>query len=198
LVLGLAQLYSNGPSPGLELARGPLTQRASLARQRPSLLSPPTSSAHSLAAPTVHAATAMCAARLILSMLRPISFFHPRCASLFHSHHVALSLLCSSSRTEHRHRRERHRRASSARAVTLMRRLKHGHCTGEHPQRSTRRCCRRGAPPRGLAPPATKPPHRPFHEHHADEDLLHEPLASSHNPQSGPSPVRPSAPTVLT
>jgi hypothetical protein len=46
LVLGLAQFYSNGPSPGLELARGPLTHvtnvRHSRTSGRPRRPPPPT------------------------------------------------------------------------------------------------------------------------------------------------------------
>jgi hypothetical protein len=61
-----------------------------------------------------------------------------------------------------------------------------------------RRRCRREAPLCRPAPSATEPPHRPFHEHHADQDLLHELLAGGHNTRSGPSPARPSAMTAPT
>jgi hypothetical protein len=91
----------------------------------------------------------------------------------------ALPSLCSSSRTESHHRRERHCHDSSTGAATLVRHtesslaclcLKHGHRTKEHPRRSTHRRCCREVPPCRPTPPATEPPYQPFHEHHADED----------------------------
>jgi hypothetical protein len=50
--------------------------------------------------------------------------------------------------------------------------LKHGHHTGERPQRSMRRRCCQEAPPRGPGPPATKTPRWPVLKHHTIPENL--------------------------
>jgi hypothetical protein len=137
-----------------------------------------------------------------------LSLSHPlnEVQSIFSSPLTLLSL-CSSSHTKRCHWRERHHRASNVGAATLVRRVESSlsvpspQALAPH-QGASSKIHAPPLPPRSastwIAPPATELPHRLFHEYHADEDLLHEPLPGRHNPQSGSSSTRPSAPIAPT